>query len=212
LVALLVLVGGSWAFIELADEVNAGTTEQFDRAVLLALRNPADQADPIGPGWVEEAVRDITALGSGILLTILAGGAVGYLWLSRRPALAWLIILTVTGSLLLNSVLKDQFDRPRPDLIAHGVTIYHTSFPSGHSMGAAATYLTLGVILARAQSRRRLQLYFLALAIGLTVAVGLSRLYLGLHWPTDVLAGWTAGALWALLCGLFVRWRYRRST
>jgi undecaprenyl-diphosphatase len=205
LVTLVLVLVGVWGFVELADEVGEGETHVVDEWLLLALRNPADSADPIGPLWFEESMRDITALGGGALLILFAASGVGYLLLQRQGGLALLLSLTVGGALVLNPVLKGGFERPRPDLVSHVVEVNQTSFPSGHSMGAAATYLTLGALLARAQRRRRLKLYCLGLAIFLTVMVGLSRIYLGVHWPTDVLAGWTAGATWALLCWLTAR-------
>jgi undecaprenyl-diphosphatase len=216
LVTLVLALVGVWGFIELAKEVGEGETRMVDERLLLALRNPADSADPIGPLWFEETMRDVTSLGGGALLILFTASAVGYLLLQRQGGLALLLSLAVGGAMILNVVLKDNFERPRPDLVSHVVEVNFTSFPSGHSMGAAATYLTLGALLARAQSRRRLKLYFLGLAIFFTVIVGISRIYLGVHWPTDVLAGWTAGATWALLCWLTARgvqrWLQSRRT
>jgi undecaprenyl-diphosphatase len=108
--------------------------------------------------------------------------------------------------MLLNLLLKLGFDRPRPDLVPHLTEAYQTSFPSGHSMSSAATYLTLGAMLARVQPSRRLKIYFLSLAIAVMLLVGFSRVYLGVHWPSDVLAGWAAGAIWALACWLLAWW------
>jgi undecaprenyl-diphosphatase len=205
LVTLVLALAGIWGFVELADEVNEGETWRVDEVLLLALRNPADPADPLGPIWFEEMMRDVTALGGGALLLLFTATVTGYLLIQRQYGLALLLVLTVSGAMLLNMALKENFNRPRPDLVPHGMSVRYASFPSGHSMGAAATYLTMGALLARAQRRRRLKLYFLGLAIFFTGAVGLSRVYLGVHWPTDVLAGWTAGASWALLCWLSAR-------
>jgi undecaprenyl-diphosphatase len=102
--------------------------------------------------------------------------------------------------------LKYSIDRDRPALVPHGSVVYTASFPSGHSMLAASTYLTMGALLARVQRRRRIKAYILMVAITATLLVGISRVYLGVHWPTDVIAGWTAGTGWALLCWLLARW------
>lgn len=209
LVLGLVLVG-IWGFVELAEMVNEGETRTVDTALLLALRNPQNPAQPIGPLWMSEVMRDITALGGVSVLAIFSLSVCGYLALLRRYDLALLIIVSVGGALLLNYLLKLGFDRPRPDLVPHLTEAYQTSFPSGHSMSAAATYLTLGALMARVQPRLRLKAYFLALAITVMVLVGFSRVYLGVHWPSDVLAGWAAGAIWALVCWLVAWWITRR--
>ncbi|MDQ2694778.1 MAG: phosphatase PAP2 family protein [Pseudomonadota bacterium] len=211
LAVMAVAAGGIWLFALLAGEVMEGDTRAFDEAVLLAMRDPADRSDPLGPKWVEEMGRDFTALGGVGFLTLLTLAVVGYLVLERKVGAALFIVAAVVGGRLLSAALKYGFDRPRPDLVPHGSFVYTASFPSGHSMLAAITYLTLGVLLARVQPRRALKAYILILAIVVTVLVGISRVYLGVHWPTDVLAGWTAGAVWAMACWLAVRWLQRRG-
>ncbi len=206
LIAIALVVGGVWLFVELADEVIEGSTHAIDERLLLSLRNPADLSDPIGPPWVEETMRDFTALGGGAILSLLTSSVVGYLVIQRKYRAALLLALAVIGGMLLSQGLKSSFGRPRPDLVPHGSFVYFTSFPSGHSMMSAATYLTLGALLARLQERRRLKIYLLCMAMIITVLVGISRIYLGVHWPTDVLAGWTAGAVWAVLCWLVMWW------
>lgn len=196
---VLVIAAAIWLFADLASEVGEGETRAFDTRILLALRNPADHADPLGPPWVEELARDVTAFGSVGILTAITLAAAGYLWLSGHVRSMALLLVSVCGGQLLSFLFKAGFDRPRPDLVPHGTVTYTASFPSGHAMMAAVTYLTLAAMLARVQPRRALKVYVMVLAVILTVAVGLSRLYLGVHWPTDVLAGWTAGAAWALL-------------
>jgi undecaprenyl-diphosphatase len=211
LVALALAAGAIWGFAELADEVLEGETRAFDEAILLALRSATDHADPLGPGWLEDSMRDITALGSTVVLTFVTFAVAGFLVLERKAHAALFVVLAVGGGMLLSTLLKMGFDRPRPDLVPHGATVYTASFPSGHSMLAAVAYLTLGALLARVQPRRRLKLYLLGLAILLTVAVGVSRVYLGVHWPTDVLAGWTLGAAWALACWAVALWLQARG-
>ncbi|HSK41590.1 MAG TPA: phosphatase PAP2 family protein [Arenibaculum sp.] len=201
-----------WFFVALAEEVVEGDTHRIDRALLLMLRNPEDLSDPIGPGWMEEFGRDLTALGGVGLLTMMTLAVAGYLWLARKRHAMVLVLVSVGGGLLLSTLLKQVFDRTRPDLVPHGSIVYTASFPSGHSMMAAVTYLTLGALLARVEERRRVKIYLITLAITVTVLVGVSRVYLGVHWPSDVLAGWTAGATWAALCWLAAVLLQRRGT
>lgn len=200
---LVVLGGGAWIFFAVADEVREGETASIDHAVLRAFRNPADPSDPIGPVWLEDATREITALGGGVVLTILTSLVIGYLLIARRPRTALLVAVSVIGGMLLVVSLKAGFDRPRPDLLLHGAPVYtQGSFPSGHAMLSATVYLTLGALLTRLQAALRVRLYLLGAAVLLTMLVGCSRIYLGVHWPTDVLAGWGIGAAWAMLVWL----------
>ena len=208
---MVLIAGGIWSFVELAGEVSAGETDTFDRTILLALRNPADLSDPLGPNWVEELGRDFTALGGVGILTVLTLAVSGFLLLQHRYRATVIVLLSVAGGLVVSTLLKLVFDRPRPDLVPHAAYVYTSSFPSGHSMMSAATYLTLGALLARVQPRRAVKAYLMIIAALLTIGVGVSRVYLGVHWPTDVLAGWALGATWALLCWLTARWLQRRG-
>jgi undecaprenyl-diphosphatase len=211
LAALALAAAAAWGFAELAGEVLEGDTHAFDERILLALRSASDRSDPLGPGWLEELMRDITALGSTGILTFITLAVAGFLALDRKAHAALFVVVAVGGGMLLSTLLKMGFDRPRPDLVPHGAIVYTASFPSGHSMLAAVVYLTLGALLARVQPRLVLKLYLLGLAILLTVAVGASRVYLGVHWPTDVLAGWAVGAAWALFCWAAALWLQRRG-
>ncbi|MCC6510559.1 MAG: phosphatase PAP2 family protein [Pirellulaceae bacterium] len=197
--------GGVWAFVELADAVGDGDSHQIDEALILALRNPADKADPIGPKWFEEVMRDFTALGGYAILTPLTCSVAIYLWLRDRGRMALLVLVAVAGGVLLSTLMKSYFDRPRPDLVPHGSYVLTKSFPSGHAMLAATTYLTLGAVMAEAEKRRSLRIFFLVIGLLSAIIVGISRVYLGVHWPTDVLAGWCAGAAWALCCWTLAR-------
>jgi undecaprenyl-diphosphatase len=191
--------------------VSEGDPFSFDRAILLLFRNPADVTDPLGPAWLESGMRDITALGGTVVLTIVTLGAAGYLMLAGKRSAALFVVASIIGALVLSFTIKAGIERPRPDLVPHGTPVYTASFPSGHATGAAATYLTLGALLARFQPRRWVKIYLLGLATTLTVLIGLSRIYLGVHWPTDVLAGWTLGASWALFCWVIARWLQQRG-
>ena len=199
---LLVIAGGGWAFVGLADEVSEGETLRFDRALILAFRNPADPSDPLGPQWFEEAMRDLTALGSVVVLTLVTLLVIGFFLIARRPRTALLIAASVGGATLLSFGLKAGFERARPDLVPHGAEVYTASFPSAHAMMSASVYLTLGALLARMQLAFRLRLYFLIGSVLVAVLIGVSRIYLGVHWPSDVLAGWAVGSAWAMLVWL----------
>jgi len=206
------LVGASlWLFISIAGEVVEGETSAWDRRVLLALRSATDPALPWGPPWVVEMARDFTALGGVAVLTLMTLAVTGYLLLARKRHAAAAVLVAVAGGLILSSLLKLAFDRPRPDLVPHGSFVYTASFPSGHSMMAAVTYLTLGAMLAGVQASAAMKIYLLSVAVVLTVLVGASRVYLGVHWPTDVAAGWAVGAAWALVCSLVMRRLQRRG-
>ena len=200
LVALAAVAFAAWLFLELADEVTDGETRSFDEAVLLAFREGGERDDPLGPAWVEELARDVTGLGSTVVLTFATLAATGFFLLRRKWHLAIYVAAAVASGSVASLLLKSGFDRPRPDLVAHGQYVYTASFPSGHSMLSAVAFLTLGALIAGAQKGRAMQLYVLGLSALLALAVGVSRVYLGVHWPTDVLGGWAAGTGWALLC------------
>lgn len=211
LVVVLLVAAGVWGFAELTDEVIEGETHAFDKAVLLAMRTSDDLSDPVGPGWVEEMGRDLTALGGVTVLTLITLAVIGFLLLQGNGHIALLVLLATGSGTLLNNILKLGFDRPRPELVSHGSIVYMASFPSGHAMMAAVVYLTLGALLARVQANRALKAYLLSLAVLLTVLVGFSRIYLGVHWPTDVLAGWIIGSAWALLFWVIALWLQQRG-
>lgn len=209
LIMWLLVVGATLAFAVLGDAVANGQTYVFDRELLLMLRNPMDFSDPLGPEWVEEMVRDFTALGGkGVLILVTLSASV-YFLLEGRYSEAGLLLIAVVGGILLSTLLKLGFDRPRPDLVPHLSHVVTASFPSGHTKLSAVTYLTLGALLARMHSQVRVKSYLLLMAILLTLLVGISRVYLGVHWPTDVLAGWLLGGAWALLCWLAMGWLQR---
>ena len=198
LTVLGLLAGGLWVFIRLAQYVNAGEVARLDERLVLGLRNARDPSDPVGPRWFEEMMRDLTALGGVAVLGLLAAAAILYLVLIKRRGTAIMAAVAIGGGIIASLVLKELFDRARPDLVPHGSHVYTKSFPSGHSMLSAVTYLTLGAVLARVQQRRLLKIYVIGLALGIAALVGASRVYLGVHWPSDVLAGWAAGSVWAL--------------
>ena len=156
-------------------------------------------------------MRDFTALGSTGVLTLMVLSVAGFLAMTRKGHAAIFVLVSVVGGMLISQTMKWAFARPRPDLVPHGAEVYTASFPSGHSMMSAVVYLTLGALLARTQSDRAVKVYILTIAVSLTVLVGISRVYLGVHWPTDVLAGWSLGGVWALLCWLVMVWLQTRG-
>jgi undecaprenyl-diphosphatase len=211
LAILFICAGGLLVFVGIANAALEGDAHRFDRALLLVLRDQEDPADPVGPRWLELAMRDMTALGGYPVITMVAILALGYLAILRNWAAVLLVLASLAGGTLLNEVLKDVFDRPRPDLVAHLVQVETPSLPSAHAMMAAVTYLTLGALLAGAQPWPGLKMYIIGAAVTLTLLIGFSRVYLGVHWPTDVLAGWSIGAAWAMACCLLARSAMRQA-
>lgn len=194
-----------FAFGMIAQAVGAEPSA-LDRYVMLALRSSGKPTAPVGPAWLQEAARDITSLGSIVVLGIITFAASGYLFLDRKPAVAWLMMIAVFGGIVLNSLLKLTFARPRPDFGIHLARVFTTSFPSGHAALSAITYLTIGALLARTYPSFAISLYFMSLAAFLTVLIGVSRIYLGVHYPTDILGGWCIGAAWAIACWVLMAW------
>ena len=201
LVALLLLLFGL-----VADEVMEGGTAAFDRSVLMMFRDPANPATPVGPAWLLEGVRDLTSLGSFVVLGIILTLSVVFLTLSGKRTSASLLLVAVLGGVAVNSLLKIGFARPRPEFIAPTLRVFTPSFPSGHAALSAVTYLTLAALLARTATTGGLRVFFILAGILLTLAVGISRIYLGVHYPTDVFAGWCVGSAWALISWSLMRW------
>lgn len=202
LIGLLVgaaLIGG---FIKLAGEMLEGDTQAFDIAFLKALRVPGDLATPIGPSWLLDSMRDITALGGVTVLTLVSALAIAFLLMRVRVKQALYTALATGGGAAIGRLLKSLFARERPEVVPHLVEVTSLSFPSGHSMNSAIVYLTLAVMISRSFDERRARIFTISTAALLVLAIGFSRLYLGVHYPTDVLGGWTVGASWALAMGL----------
>ena len=199
LAAIAIISGLILAFLQIADEMLEGEMEQFDNSILMLFRDPTNVDRVIGPEWVHEMVRDITALGSFSLLGLIVLGVCVYLVMARMWATAVLVVVSVLSGTLLSTVLKMSYNRPRPDLtvMSHQFT---SSFPSGHAMLSAVTFLTLGAVLSQLAPTRALRIFTIGAAIFLTAIVGSSRIFMGVHYPSDVLAGWCLGAAWALIC------------
>ncbi len=209
LASLFVVAAGVLAFAALATDVKEGDTTSFDQRIMLSMRHPGDLS-PIGSRGFQEATRDITALGGVSVLTLVTLTAVVFLILDGKSHMAYFAAASVTGGMLLSALLKDVFNRPRPEIVPHLVYASSSSFPSGHSMMSSVTWLTLAALLARSHERKRIKAFFLLIAALVIGLVGVTRVYLGVHWPTDVLAGWMAGSVWAMLCWLAARWLQSR--
>lgn len=210
LIMPVVLVVGIWGFAAITDEVVEGEAIAFDDWAILALREPGDPTNPLGPWWLDNVARDVTSLGSGVVLTLFTLIVAGGLALYRSWHEVLLLLCSLGGGAALSLGLKGVFERERPSLVSHLDVVSTYSFPSGHALLSAVVYLTLGAVLARLFSRRRVKLYLLGVATSLALLVGVSRVYVGVHYPSDVLAGWCAGAAWAALCWLFtvfLQWR-----
>jgi undecaprenyl-diphosphatase len=206
----LVLLG-----IHLADELIEGEGFSFDTRLLLALRVPGHPQTPIGPSWLLQSAVDISALGGYTLIWLF--GLAGLVWLiaAGKRAEAGGIALSLIGSSVIDGLLKSWIARPRPELVPHLVQVTNASFPSGHAMISSAVYLTLALMLAESMPRdgwrsRAARVAVVAFFSALAVLIGMSRVYLGVHWPSDVLAGWCFGTAWALLVWMGDRWLGRK--
>ncbi len=190
-------------FAWLADQVTELDTQELDETILLALRNAPD--DPIGSYKVEAAMMHLSALGSGVVTGLIVLLATAFFALAGHWRYATLMVACSVGVGVVMSLLKGLFERARPIVVTHFDPPGGLSFPSGHSMISAALYMTLAVLIARTLERRRLRVFVVAAGAMMAMLIGFTRIYLGVHYPTDVLAGWTLGLTWALICGLIVR-------
>ncbi len=197
-------------FLLVAIWVEQGRLGRVDEAILLALRVPGNPSDPLGPVWFESFIRDVTALGSRGILGLFVAAVTGFLALNGQGGRALAVLVFTASGSLVGELAKLGFARPRPDLVPHGVDVLSLSFPSAHALQASVVYLTLGALLAASQPRRRVKAYVLGVAVLLALMVGASRVYLGVHWPSDVLAGWALGTAWAAGCWIMDR-HWRRS-
>lgn len=200
LISVFSVAGLLLIFGLVADAVLEGSTSEFDRSVIQIFRDANDSSKLIGPTWLPEIIRDLTSLGSFVVLGIVLFAVVGYLLLAGSPAAASLMLAAVLGGVALNSALKFSFARPRPEFIVPGAKVFTASFPSGHAALSAITYLTIAALLARTTKSVRLRIYFVSVGVTLALLVGVSRVYLGVHYPSDILAGWCVGSAWALGC------------
>lgn len=194
--ALMIVVLGVLGFIKLADDMAESDGRAFDQAVLTWMQPVA--GEPRGPWWLHEAALDITSLGGIAVLSLFAVATVGFLLIQKKRLSALLLTLGLVGGVALSEGLKALFERERPPAAYQAVETLNASFPSGHALMSTVFYLSVAVMLARAFPTKRLKTYVLGVGMTLAGLVGLTRVYLGAHWATDVLAGWCVGAAWAM--------------
>jgi undecaprenyl-diphosphatase len=202
LAAFLATVAAVAAFAALAAEAREGDVGRMDRVLLLMFRAPGHMDVAVGPRWLLESARDITALGGFTVLTLITVIATVLLLIHRRRRQAMVFAGAVILAQAASALLKTYVDRPRPQIVPHLDLVYSASFPSGHAMMSPVVYLTLAAILAAGERPQSAKAILLAGAALLVVAIGVSRVYLGVHWPTDVLGGWALGSAIALAASL----------
>jgi undecaprenyl-diphosphatase len=178
----------------------------FDEPILRGLRDSANPALPLGPQWIGDALRGVTTIAASATLVPLAVIGAALLAWRRRPAAAVFVLVAIGGGVAVNALLKQLFARTRPTIVEHLIETHTTGFPSGHAFNAASACITLCLLLSLAD-RPAARRAGIACAIAFAALTGLSRVYFGVHWPSDVIAGWSAGTAWALLCGLLLAGR-----
>ncbi|MEJ7811410.1 MAG: phosphatase PAP2 family protein [Gemmatimonadaceae bacterium] len=192
-VGIVVAVAGTFAFAKLAGDVRSGSTQAFDDSVMTWLGTHRI-------AWVERSLLEITALGTGLVVLTIVGVAALFLALTQHRYSAFLLLLATGGGIVLNSILKLTFARPRPQAFTWVTHASSSSFPSGHAMSSAIVYFTVAYLAARLEPRVWQRALTMFVALALVALICISRLYLGVHYPSDVLAGVIIGLAWAGFC------------
>ena len=190
---VIISAAAIWGFATIAGEVREGDTQAFDEAMLHLI-------DEHRVAWVERSLLEITALGTGLVVSVIVGVAAMFLWLTRHRYSAVLLLVATLGGIVLNNLLKLTFKRPRPQVFEWVTEPMSSSFPSGHAMSSAIVYVTVAYLAARLMKRRIFRWLTMLAALLLIALIGLSRLYLGVHYPSDVLGGFVIGIAWAAFC------------
>lgn len=204
---ILVPAAAALIFLGLALLIVSGRSFSLDTTLIMLFRDAANPAVPLGPAWFHEAVRDMTALGSFVGLFFMALTATLALWLCGYRHLAIGLVVSLVAAFLASTVLKITIARQRPDIVEHAALTFTASFPSGHAFLSAATLLTIASFVGLASRRTDIARFCMVMAVIMTGLIGLSRIYLGVHWPTDVLGGWCLGIVWA---GVATAWLGRK--
>ena len=186
-------LGGTYVFAELAGHVTSGKTQRFDEAVLRWIHEHRIES-------FEPVMLEITFLGTGSVVITMVSVAALFLWLTRHKYSAILLLISTVGGILLNTLLKVGFGRPRPRIFDWGTDVVSWSFPSGHAMSSAVVYGTVAYLAARLQKKRWHRVLTFVVAAVLIGLISASRLYLGVHYPSDVIAGVIIGLAWAAFC------------
>ncbi|MFC5344259.1 phosphatase PAP2 family protein [Brevundimonas staleyi] len=208
--ALAIVTLGIMTFVEIADDMTEADGQAFDQMVLQWMQPIAGQ--PRGPWWLQEAAGDITSLGGIAVLGLFAIVAIGMLLILRKRLSALLLVVGLAGGVALSEGLKAIFERERPPAVYQAVATLNASFPSGHALLSTVFYLSVAVMMTRAFPKKRLKAYVLGVGMVFALMVGLTRVYLGAHWASDVMAGWCVGAAWAMALWLVSYAVERRQT
>jgi undecaprenyl-diphosphatase len=177
--------------------IHTGSLASIDRAGLLFWRDPDLQ--PRGPAWLLEGARDLTSLGGVTLRNLLALGAIAALLFMRLRREAVMLMITIIGGWLIDEAIKQAASRARPQIVPHLTPVNGPSFPSGHSFNSAVVYISVALVFATTSSRIGVRIALIAAAIVISITVAGTRIWLGVHWPSDCLAGWLGGTGWAFL-------------
>ncbi len=204
-IVVIVIALGGWVWLTFN-----GAFEAFDHSLLLLFREGSDPATLVGPSWLASVVTGITHIGDSIFLIVLSVGVLGYGVYQRKKLEVLTLVGCIGGVFLLTPLLKNLFGRPRPDIVDHLVHASSASFPSGHTLRSAVVYIALFFILQRLLSVHSLTKYSPIVGI-LIVAIGSSRVVLGVHWPSDIIGGWLIAGLWLLLWWPLLRLQKREA-
>ena len=201
------------AFAVLTAAIVGGRTAEFDRSLLLALRSPAPAHLPLGSRWAQESARDVTALGGFTVLTLVTVIAATLLAIRRRWKAAVVLVAAAIGAQVTAEVIKHYVNRPRPLLVPHLDLVYSTSFPSGHAVMSPTVYFTLAALVSATATRSATRSVVFGAATLMIAAIGVSRVYMGVHWPSDILGGWMIGSAFALAASYAARrWEHIPSS